>query len=244
MDMALPGSPRAPVIHSDLALLYSRPWMLYKCPGTLPMIQRDHFVNAVESFDDDEPAIPLFGEVSECTVDPIATSTLKGVAVHCLFKSGTLFRLILYNEPAKKVSLLLLSTSGPRRSILDLLDKVLGLSPSEELKLPSSLLSSQLELYLEGLVTHAPTGDVQSFIHDIVGKVDITVTSQAPLAPNLRSLEIGVPASDVWNWLSSSPHHGTFLARLTKCLQTNTGMKLSLGASRGIQVVTTLEYMG
>ena len=208
------------------------------------MIERDLFVNAVESFDEDEPAIPLFGEVSECTVDSIATGTLKGVAVHCLFKSGTLFRLIQYNNAAQKVSLFLLSTSGPRRSILDLLDKVWGLPPFEELKLPSSLLSSQLELYLEGLVPHAPAGDVQSFIHDVVGKVDITVTSQAPLAPNLRSLDIGVPASDVWNWASASPQHGTFLARLTECLQSNTGMRLNLGASRGIRIVITLRYIG
>ena len=238
-DMPSSGPSDAPALHVDLTLLYNRPWVLYKCPGTLPTIQRNDLVNAVESFDEEEPTVPVFGEVLECTVDPISTSTLDGAAVHCVFRSGTVFRLIHISNPTKEVSLLLLSTSGPRRSVLELFDKVLGIPLSEELKPPGSILSSQLELYLEELFPLVPMRDTQSFIHDVVGKVDITVTSDAPIAPNLRSLDIGFPATEVWNWLSSSPRQGTFLARLTEHLQSNTGLRLDLDSPRGTKARDT-----
>jgi hypothetical protein len=226
---------------SGLSQLYDSPWNVYKCFGTLPTIQRDSLVARLKQFEDDAVR-PIPGELLECTADPISiqagTNTLSGVALRCLFDHkhlGTEFRLIHLNNPAKEVSLLLLRSRIPRQMFVDLFNEMLGLPPFEELKLPSSLLSSQLESYLETLAVYGPTHDPDSYIHSIVGKLDIKVTFEAPVSPNLRSLDINVPATEVWSWLSSSPHQqGTFLTRLTGYLQTNTGLRLGLGSLRGI----------
>jgi Kinetochore complex Sim4 subunit Fta1 len=228
---------------SDLSQLYDSPWNVYKCFGILPTIQRDSLVARLKQFFDEDDAVRTIpGELLECTVDLISiqagTNALSGVALRCLFDHkhlGTEFRLIHLNNPAKEVSLLLLRSGVPRQMLVDLFNEMLGLPPFEELKLPSSLLSSQLESYLETLVAYGPTHDPDSYIHSIVGNIDLKVTFEAPVSPNLRSLDINVPATEVWDWLSSSPHQqGTFLTRLTGHLQTNIGLRLGLGSLRGI----------
>jgi hypothetical protein len=228
---------------SGLSHLYDSPWNVYKCFGTLPTIQRDSLVARLKQPVDEDGAVrPIPGELLECTVDlisiPAGTSTLSGVALRCLFDHkhlGTEFRLIHLNNPAKEVSLLLVRSGVPRQMLVDLFNEMLGLPSFEELKLPASLLSSQLESYLETLVAYGPTHDPDSYIHSIVGKLDIKVTFDAPVAPNLRSLDINVPATEVWSWLPSSPpQQGTFLTRLTGHLQSNTGLRLELGSLQGI----------
>jgi hypothetical protein len=228
---------------SGLSQLYDSPWNVYKCFGTLPTIQRDSLVARLnQSFDEDDAARLIAGELLECTVDLISiqtsTSTLSGVALRCLFDHkhlGTEFRLIHLNDPAKEVSLLLVRSGVPRQMLVNLFNEMLGLPSFEELKLPSSLLSSQLESHLETLVVYGPTHDPDSYIHSIVGKLDIKVTFDAPVSPNLRSLDINVLATEVWSWLlSSPPQQGTFLTRLTERLQSNTGLRLGLGSLRGI----------
>ena len=244
------SSSTIPLPQSDLTLFYNRSWKLYKFPGTLPEIQRGDLVKAVESFDDDEATTPVFGEVSECTVNSICirgTSTLSGVAIHCVSKkaegSAREFRLIHYTNQAKEVSILLSYVSGPRQRILGLVDEVLELPPCEELRLSTNLLWSQLESYLEGLVPYySPTTDAHWFIHTIVGKVDLTATTEPPVAPNLRSLDIGVPATEVWTWISSSPQRGNFSRRLRECFVTRTGMPLGQGSSQGIHSIKNLKY--
>jgi hypothetical protein len=227
-----------------LVHFYDVLWNVYRFLGT-PTIQRDNLAQCIQltllkqAFDEEEDTSRR-KELSECTVDPISlqlgTSTFSGVAVCAEFKTGQPFRFIHYSSQAKEVSLLLVkgNLGGLGQSLTESFFEMIGISSYQTLKLPTSLLSSQLELYLEGLVPYAPTRDLEPFIHNAVGKLNVTVAAEAPVAPNLKSLDIGVPATDVWTWLSSSPQQGKFLARLTQCLQSMTGMKLDLGSSRGI----------
>jgi hypothetical protein len=232
------------ISESGLSQLYDSPWTVYKCFGTLPIIQRDSLVARLKQpFDDDDDVVTVIpGELLECTVDLISiqtgTGALSGVALRCLFERkplGTDFSLIHLNDPAKEVSLLLVRSGVQRQMLAGLFKEVLGLPSFEDLKLPSSLLSSQLESYLETLVAYGPTHDPDAYIHSIVGKLDIKVTFAAPVSPNLRSLDISVPPTEVWSWLSfCPPQQGTFLTRLTEYLQSNTGLQLALGSFRGM----------
>lgn len=230
---------------SHLRHFYDVSWNLFKCLGTPPAIERENLIESIrltllkQPFDDDEDTSSRRIELSECTLDPISfrlgTSTFSGVAIYAEFTSGLPFRFIHYSHPAKEVSLLLFKggMGGLSQGLTDSFFEMVGLSPYQRVELPSSLLSSQFESYLEALVPHAPPRNRESFIQNVVGKLDITVTAEAPVAPNLRSLNISVPATDVWAWLHSSPQQGTFLSRLSDYIQSTTGMQLDLGSSRG-----------
>src|SRR5947209_13866474 len=115
------------ISESGLSQLYDSPWNVYKCFGTLPTIQRDSlFARLKQSFDETDAVRPIPGELLECTVDLFSiqtgTSTLSGVALRCLFDhkhSGSEFRLIHLNDPAKEVSLLLVRSGVTRQMLHD-----------------------------------------------------------------------------------------------------------------------------
>jgi hypothetical protein len=229
---------------ADLLHFYDIPWNLYRCPGTPPTIQREKLIQSLQftllkTADDEDPRSTR-KELSECTVDtisfPFDHSPLFGFAVKAEFTTGSAFRFIHYNNPAKEVSLLLIRGSLGGKGLTESFFEMVGISTYQMLNLPSSLLSSQLEKYLESLVPYRPEYQqkhLDSFIDNIIGKVEITVTAEVPVAPNLKSLQVGVPATNVWTWLSNRSGRGLFMVRLTDCLESMTGMKLGLASSQG-----------
>jgi hypothetical protein len=230
----------------DLIHFYDVPWNLYRCTGTPPAIQRETLIQSIRSalldhpFNDDEDTLSKQNELSECTVHPVSVKfsncTFSGVAVCAEFTMGLPFRFIHFNNPAKEVSLLLVRGSLGGQSLTDSFFEMVGISGYQILNLPSSFLSSQLERHLESLPsTCRPLREkhLNSFILHIIGKLDITVTAEAPVAPNLKSLQVSVPATNVWIWLSTMAGRGVFMIRLTDCLESMTGMKLGLGTSQG-----------
>ena len=232
-------------LRTALLHFYDVPWNLYRCPGAPPTIQRETLIKSIREtlskqlIDDGDGDQRPRNELSECTVDPISTrtgtSTFSGVAVSAEFNLGSPFRFIHYNNPAKEVSLLLVRGNLGSQGLTDSFFGKVGISGYQLLDLDSSFLSLQQQWYLESLPAFRPTREehLNSFISHVIGKLDITVTAEAPVAPNLKSLHISVPATTVWNWLSTMAGHGVFMIQLGDYLESVTGMKLNLAFSQG-----------
>jgi hypothetical protein len=232
-------------LQAALLHFYDVPWNLYRCPGVPPTIQREILIRSIREtllkqlIDDGDDARRPHNELSECTVDPlsirIGKSTFSGVAVSAEFDLGPPFRFIYFNNPAKEVSLLLVRGGLGSQGLTDSFFESIGILGYQVLNLDSSFLSFQQEWYLESLPAYRPTREelLDSFISQIIGKLDITVTAEAPITPNLKSLHISVPATTVWNWLSTITGQGVFMIQLGDYLESMTGMKLGQAFSKG-----------
>jgi hypothetical protein len=242
------SSLRAALVH-----FYDVPWNLYRSPGTPPTLQPETVARSMREtllkqlIDDSDDAPRPYNELSECTVDPISVQIGKnifsGVAVSAEFDRGPPFRFIHYNNAAKEVSLLLVRGSLGSQSLTDSFFERVGISGYQILNLHSSFLSSQQEWYLESLPAYRPTREehLDSFISHVIGKLDITVTAEAPVAPNLKSLQISVPATTVWKWLSTTTGRGAFLIQLGDYVESTTGMKLGLAFSQGRRTMSQAQ---
>lgn len=177
---------------------------------------------------------------------PVANEVGSGIVITLTYDSET-YTAILYgpansqasssavsNEQTSTLPLLLTKTPIPltKRLFTFLFDTFdIRISP---LKLPSLLLHSTLESYIEMLRRHTLSitpARRSAFLKSVVQDVKISLSFNAPVKPHLRTVDTDIPADTVCNLIEVSVSSNTsFMQVLAAHLEHHTGMQLPLPA--------------
>lgn len=226
--------------YTDLTHFYDCSWTIYTCSWNPPTtFRRDDLTRQIQtdlrrrsSDDDDLPE--RSGELQECTAESISIrlgrdSVSSGLLISVVYDKA-LHKFVIYGSEGVAVSLLLVKApAAVTKKVFTVLSDALDMSFPLLLRLPSSLLQSQLEFYLKKL-DGADSGHTTSLVTDVLHDLKVSIAFEAPIAPSLRSLEIDVPPTTIRIMKNESPQ-GQFMKLLAEHVRSQTGLNLPAATS-------------
>jgi hypothetical protein len=235
---------RAPLAGSlGLTPFYDCSWTLYHCfwkksavrDGLLAESSRgrerlarrleEALRNMREESDEDEEPDQRSSQLEKFSVELLSTRNINGVSagisVTANYERGSEHRFIFIDGLGARVNrlplLLIKAPAGVAKKVSAVLSTDVAVGP---LKLPSSALETTLDSYLTDL--HGQSSDL---CKSVVRDVKVTFSVQAPVSPELRSIDIDLPAESVCAILDSH-RSSSFLEQLAVHLQRHTGLKI------------------
>lgn len=219
----------------NLPDLYDCSWTLYRCSLKSPAtLHRDRLTQQLQDSlqripaDDEDDLFDRSGDLQGCVVEPISVgSSLSGFLVSTVYDKATHKFILLGSLGTTESVILVKAPAVITRKFFTAFCDTLDIPTPSSLKLSSSLLEAQLQIFLQVL----RSTDVSSTLFtDIVRDLKVSVVFETPMSPSLRSVDIDVPSDTVRNMATRSSN-GQLLSVLAEHLRMQTGLKLTPAAS-------------
>ena len=231
----------------DLNIFYDTSWTLYRCIWTPPpALHREELARRLAKqlrksttgdVDDDEILREKSGSLVGCEVEAVRVGESDGVSVSVRYERVEC-RFVVYgreqDEEGRGRSLLMVKAPAVvAKKVLSFLAVALELRLPEPLRLGHGLLTAQLEAFV-GLCSAAGLEGEHStqLLAEVVRDVKITISFDAPVSMELRSMDVDVPSQTVRQLLATARDEDTdFLAALADHLRRHTGLMIPRDAT-------------